>query len=92
MVNRPAALSKKETALTTVFRANGNTLNENIPGYGYFKVAQKSDSPNTVIVSLSQNGNVYTLEYPIGVMDKVYRDWRNQGYQQKKQQRLNTQQ
>ena len=92
MVNRPAALSKKETALTTVFRANGNTLNENIPGYGYFKVAQKSDSPNTVIVSLSQNGNVYTLEYPIGVMDKVYRDWRNQGYQQKKQQRLNAQQ
>ena len=92
MKNRPAALSKKETALTTVFRANGNTLNENIPGYGYFKVAQKSDSPNTVIVSLSQNGNVYTLEYPIGVMDKVYRDWRNQGYQQKKQQRLNAQQ
>jgi hypothetical protein len=92
MVNRPMALSKKETALTTAFKANGNTLNENIPGYGYFKVAQKSDSPNTVIVSLSQNGNVYTLEYPIGVMDKVYRDWRNQGYQQKKQQRLNAQQ
>lgn len=92
MVNRPQALSKKETALTTVFRANGNTLNENIPGYGYFKVAQKSDSPNTVMVSFSQNGNIVTGEYPMGIMDKIYRDWRNQGYQQKRQQRLNAQQ
>jgi hypothetical protein len=91
MVSRPAALSRKETALTTVFRANGNTINENISGYGYFKVAQKSNSPNTVIISFSQNGNSVTEEYPMGVMDDIYRLWRNQGYEQKKQQRLNAQ-
>jgi hypothetical protein len=91
MVSKPTALSKADNATSIVFRANGNKLDESIPGYGRLSAIGKEGS-DLVRVSVNINGQSVVGEYPLSSLQDIYRQFRNGAFAQKRQQRQSSQQ
>jgi hypothetical protein len=92
MVSKPTALNKADNATSIAFRANGNRLDEDIPGYGRFSAIPLSGSSDLVRISMTINGQTIISEQPLSMLQDIRRDWRNKAFAQKRQQRQSSQQ